>query len=416
MNIVQKTLLNLALKTAGVVSGSSFSTQFFGFDGGFSFSGLLKDNKLVNEGYASNTDVYAIIRLIVQKAGTVPFKLYIKTSDGKEEVTSGALYDLLLKPNESQTQKQFRENVLVYSLLTGDRFYDMKKNPYLDDTVREMIVLPSNLTDVVVNANNDVVGYQERLLNGVKKYAAEDVYHGKYFNPTAKGIYSHRGLSPLQAGYRSLQASNQSITARASFYKNRGKIGVLSSGTDDVLTDKQKKDLQEVFDKDTGGAEKVNGVHLSRANVKFTQLGSSPQDLEMFKSVAVDLQALCRLYGLDSKLLGDPKASTHNNIIQAEKTFWTNAALPANQVILDDWAAFLLPGWSEEDGVEYFIEQDTSGIEALQSNKKEEAEKNKIVVDGINAILTAETSDAAKVAMLVELYGKTEEEARALIS
>ena len=64
-----------------------------------------------------------------------------------------------------------------------------------------MEVLPSDLTDVIVrSAGREVVGYQTTVNGVVTRYALEDIWHGKYFNPLKSGIVSHRGMSPLQVG------------------------------------------------------------------------------------------------------------------------------------------------------------------------------------------------------------------------
>ncbi len=58
---------------------------------------------------------------------------------------------------------------------------------------------------------------------------------------------------------------------------------------------------------------------------------------------------------------------------------------------------------------------DTSDIEALKQNQKEKAEKNKVVIEGVNAILTSAMTEEGKAMMLSKLYDIQEDEASILI-
>lgn len=416
-SIFQKGLLNLALKSGSIPQdkGVFYDHKWFGRSLGYKYGGAQKDETLINEGYASNTDVYAIVRKITEAAINIPIDVYEKTNDGLVLVEDSGLVDLLNEPNKYQTQSEFRESALANILLTGDMFLLGLSAIGFDNTVEELSVLASGITEVLTDSKNNVIGYRYTANGTTIDYTLDDVYHGKYYNPTTDGLECHRGLSPLQAGYRTLIASNELITAEASVYKNKGISGILSSGGETLMTPKEAKDIQSKLNDDIGGAEKANGVKATSANVKFTQIGMSPSDMEILKSGDVKLRGLCRLYGLDSNLIGDPKGSTFNNVQSAMKQFYTNAVIPNNERYISYLQRFVVPAYSKAENREYVLKQDTSRIEALQVDKKSEAEKNSITAGTITGVLSAPISDEAKIATLVISSGITQGEAEQLV-
>jgi HK97 family phage portal protein len=414
MNVLQKAFLNLALKSGAVQKLTQpIKPDFWGLNAGFN-TNEISDEKFIDEGYASNTDLYAIIKKITKTAGTIPFNVYLKTPDGLELANDSELAQLIHNPAKGKTEQEFREEALSYLLLTGDRFLNGVK-PIGFSQIEELQILPSNCTEVIVNqATNEVTAYRTTVNGKITVYTLDDVWHNKYFNPMKAGINSHRGFSPLQAGYRTLTASNELITAEASFYKNKGVSGILSSGSDQLLTEKEAADVQAVVNAKIGGSSKANGVITTGAQVKYQAIGMSPSDLKMIESGDIKLRSLCRLYGLDSKLFGDSKASTYNNVTEVNKQLYTDAVIPENERLISDYMRFIVPAFNN-GRQEYVIKQDITGIEPLQADQKQEAEKNKIIADTITGILSSPISDESKYATLLNVSGLNEEEVEQLL-
>jgi HK97 family phage portal protein len=272
----------------------------------------------------------------------------------------------LKNPNPNQTHFEWREETITMGLLTGD-FFMYGEKPIGFNTIGNLYNLPANVTDVLVNdGTNAVVGYQTTINNKTTKYELDEVWHGKLYNPTVRGLTTHRGLSPLQASYRSLVADNELVTAQASFFRNKGVSGIISSASDILALDERDADiLDEAMRVKLGGASKSNGVVTTGARVAYTPIGMSPSDLDMVKSGDVKLRDLCMVYGVDSKLLGDPKASTYNNVNEAEKQLYTNAVIPVNDRVISYLNRFVVPAYSQQDNLPYVIKQDTSKIDKV---------------------------------------------------
>jgi hypothetical protein len=62
------------------------------------------------------------------------------------------------------------------------------------------------------------------------------------------------------------------------------------------------------------------------------------------------------------------------------------------------------------------MRKDFDGIEALQTDKKQEAEKDKIVLDGVSVIMNMPISSEAKSLLLIDSYGFTDEDAAIIVA
>ncbi len=376
------------------------------------------DNKLINEGYASNAHLYAIINKLQNLSSNGVYRVMITDSNGEqEEDTESDLYKLLQRPNEYQTWAEFLESAMTMLPVTGDLFLKGMDSIGNGGKIVDIEILPSNITDVVINqSTKKVTGYKVKMHGKSVVYNTEEVFHGKLFNPTVAGLESCRGMSPLQAAYASLDTDNQIFNAKRNFYKNNGVNGIISSGSDvATLGPDEAIQLDAALKRKMGGSSKANGLTVTGSNVNYVGIGMPATSMQFLESGDVTLRDLCMVYGMDSKLFGDPKASTYNNQAEAAKGVWTNSVIPYNTRLVEYFNTFVVPGHSRADGKNYEIIYDTSHIEELQKDKKTEAEKNKIVIEGVTSLISSNMGKDAKVLMLTKLYDVTEEEAEILI-
>ena len=175
-------------------------------------------------------------------------------------------------------------------------------------TIDDLTILPSNLTELNINTSGELRYYEYTINGKMLKIPVDEVYHGKYINPTKNGLENQRGLSPLQAGYRTVVASNENLTAMASVWNNKGVSGLLTSNTDETLSSDEAKAVQTAVNSKLGGSHKANGVAATTANVRFEQIGMSGSDMELLNSSPQLLRGICMLYGVDPALLGDTES------------------------------------------------------------------------------------------------------------
>ena len=132
---------------------SNIQEKAFCYDGlvledsnNYKFEGMAEDDKLIEEGYSSNTDVYAIIKKLCEVSSDVPFVVKEKQGDDWVVSENSRLQTLLDTPNELQSGKDFRFETMLYLLNTGDWFWRPTVSTF--DLVTELVNLPSNLIEI----------------------------------------------------------------------------------------------------------------------------------------------------------------------------------------------------------------------------------------------------------------------------
>ena len=393
--------------------GSGIITIGEPINNAFAFDGQKEDEILINEGYVSNSDIYAIVKKICEVSSDVPFIVKQQTPDGWEIDEDSSLNDLLRKPNELQTEKEFRFNSMNYLLNTGDVFW--KKLTSSFDLVTELELFESNLVELFLDPRGDVYKCQYFRNNTIiENYSIEEIIHTMYLNPSSWGIQSKRGLSPLQAAYNTLKSSNNRSVASASMLENGGASNVISSGSDLVMTEDEREELQKNSDKILGGADKFGKNIVSTANLSVNSLGMSSQQMQMLEGGTMDLRTLCNIFGVQSAMFNDQAAATLDNMKIADKKLYTDAVIPNNNKLISAYDP-IVKAYSAYENKTLKICQDTSDIDTLQEDKKLKAEKDKINIEAITSVLTSPISNESKIATLVEVMGLDEDKAEMIV-
>jgi len=229
--------------------GSYFSEfQVFGSFGKMLSFSRKSDEKLIEESYDSNVDVFSVVNLVMKTVLTLPILLQVKLKDGSlmdiNETSNDSFYDLINKPNDNQTQKEYRHTQLINYLITGNLFqYKMTAVGFPEPS--SLTVFPSQF--VKVERLEDQHFSENKLVFEYCRYGktsmirSEDMIFTKLIDPSCN---SERGLSFYQPAYTVLSTSNQVHNAEDSLIKNRGASGLISSNTDDYpLDDEEAKEL-----------------------------------------------------------------------------------------------------------------------------------------------------------------------------
>lgn len=421
MNLFQKALLTIA-GFRNLENNKYYSSILSGAFGGFVFS-KGNEKKFINEGYASNNDLYAVINKIARTAASVPIEVVVTDRDGNEEVITdpnNGLVQLMACPNRLQTGPEYREEALTYLLTNGNSYTAGTQSAGFGEAFRELNVLPAHhTTPVVGNEVNPIAGYIMDW-DFRTKYGFEEVMHLKYFNPQGTREQSLVGLSPLQAGWKNLEASNHLQTADAALLENRGATGILTSRSERSMTAEQGEKLTAAIREKLGGASKYGQVSATSANVDYIPIGFSPTDLKLLDNYVIKLREFCNLYSVDSSLFNDPANKTFNNRKEATKSLYTEAVLPTLERLITGLNIWLVPEWSKQDGVEYKLRAKINNIDALQEDRDKEAQRkertSKEVREIVKNVALGQTKPDDARAMLEIIHNFTTDEAQKIIT
>lgn len=408
-------------KSQSNFDSNSFITtsNFVGFNG-FN-SKIESDQKLIDDGFASNVTVYAIIKKIAGNAAAIPKVLIDATNPEETEIiTDGEVFNMLQTPAMYQGKvlsiNDYFETVITYLLSSGNLYQRGHTAFGFGDLWQQLEILPSGFTTPLVGRSylDGAKGYQFSDKEKVFNIDPTEVLHTKYANPSSNGLDTLRGLSPLQAALFSLTGSSDIQKAISIMVKNQGSRGILTNKGERPLTQEEANRMKASTNKKIQGIDNFNSIHVTGSDVAYLNMGMNATDLKIIESGVLTDRQLCNAYSAPSVLFNDPANSSYNNYKTATGALYTDAVIPVNDKILGDINGGWLSQYSLRDKKKYKLIQDTSGIEALQTNQKEEAEKDKSNMDGVNTILAMPTTQEAKSKLLQITYGYTEEVANLL--
>lgn len=374
----------------------------------------VSDSKLVEEGYASNSDAYAIIKRISEKAAAIRPIFELLKAGKVEELTDDTIIKPILTPLHMTSYEDWLFSAAINLLSSGDLFL-FPSIPTGLNLITEYRVLESAAVEIDQNPRKEIVAYF--YLKGTQQqehFELDQIIHIKYADPTVFGIESKRGLSPLQAGYLTLTSSSDTEAAGAHTIKNKGAAGFITDKSDAPLDPKDYKKLQKDLNEKLGGAKNFNKIKVTTGDYKFIQLGMSPADLKLLENQVLSLRKLCNLYGTNSALYNDPANKTYSNFTTAVKAEYMDAILPVWGRIFAGIQKYL-----RDKGTEILIRPDTSTVPELQADKLKEAQKNQRVIESVLKIAEQVSRNlltlAAGRTLLVSQWDFTEEQAAEMI-
>ena len=372
----------------------------------------MNPSQLLDKGYEGNIDVYSVIQKIVQSLKSIPWIVERQDNDGQWELQEDTtLHELMQSPNmgKGYTWDDITEQILIYLLANGNS-YLVGQSGLSRSLIQEVDILPS--PSVCVNTSSNFFmpnpSYDFRLGSQQKTFTQEDIQHTMLFNPLYDSVQdSFNGLSAIQVAAMAVQAGNDRWEADANLLQNRGAIGLVTDKSNRPMTNEESQATQTSFDNDIGGPHKFGKVKVTNKDLDYIQMAMSSTDLQLIEKGVVNLRAICNVFGLDSSLFNDPANKTFNNRKEAEKSLYTNASMPISEKISAKHTKFLAENHYPGQG--YRMRQDFSSVEALQSDKKTEAEKDKTEMEGVNIIMMMPVPNDAKRDLLIEKYDFSEE-------
>ena len=375
------------------------------------------NNAYLTEGYESNVDVYSVISKTYEVFNSIPQIVERKTSEGWELEEDTTIHELWEKPNigKCYTWNDINTQRLVYLLCNGNSY--MVGQEGFGSTIQEVDILPSS--SVTIKASQDFfmpnVTYDFQLGRQKRTFTTEDLQQIKLFNPSFSTVEeSFYGLSLIQVASRVVKTGNDRWDASASLFQNRGAIGFVTDQSNRPMDGDQAQQVQEAFDSRQAGSHNYGKTIVTNKALTYQQMAMSSTDLQMIEHMVTGLRAICNVLGYDSSLFNDPENKTYSNRMEAEKSMYTNVMQPLTELFDAHDNKFIAMN-HYPDGSRR-IRHDYSQIEALQKDKKTEAEKDKIKMEGVNVILNMPISQEGKAELLKCDYEYTDEQIQMILS
>lgn len=360
--------------------------------------GYVSDDDLWNKGYATNSIVYSVINNISTSIGSLPYEIINNDTITDDTDKYHNLFFDNWNPDygHEEGMRLVATNLLVF----GVAFIQKKGDGLIPD---ELYVLP-----------NQQLTREQKLFNFYQNPSYYDFFDGS----TVHRIMAddliiirlpydlHRkrekhGMSPLQAVWDTVVASNNRAEAEKSLFENRGATGIVSPKANkdggrmpdtifSVLQDKLKNLL--------GGADKANKIIQSQSPIDFTQIGMSAVDLRLIESEVIHVRRIAGVYQYPSQLVGDHQANQYANYKEALKSAYKDVKLPIADLIINEFQRSFFNKINGLTLSDYKLKYNKSDISSLNEHWSDRLAvmPNKII-DRISETLTDEEIEQIKI-------------------
>ena len=374
----------------------------------------------IKKGYQANSDVYKIIRKIVDKCAVPDTYLYTDNEEVKSarykpflksadpiDAAKGKIYraksldfvtgdndllKLLETPNPHQTWREMIEMFRIFYFVQGEAF--IYRETALDsDIAKSLHVAPANLMTPIFSNNIDhiIEGWSPKMAGGwTREIDARDVMHLKMSNPLYTEYGNQlRGQSPLLAGLKYLQLNDKGIETWVKSVENEGAKGIISpnhANPELWLTPNQVESTEKKVEEKIHGIENRNKIVVSGMPLQYTQIGLAPAALSLIDALKHAEINLCDLWGVPATLF-DPNP-TYQNQQAAAKRFISEVIIPYLAKEDEAFNNWLVKPFSQRDNKKYVLDTDTSAFDEL-----------KLTVDEIKALSEYLTKNEVRVMM-----------------
>ena len=201
----------------------------------------------------------------------------------------------------------------------------------------------------------------------------KDILHVKMSNPLFddKGTQL-RGFSPLLAGMKYLQLDDYAVKAWIKSLQNEGAKGIISPNHPDSrnwLNDRQVEDLEIGVQDKIHGIENKNKVVVSGMPMQYTQIGLSPEALNIIASIEKAGDNLCDLWNVPAVLF--EKNPTYQNQKEGAMRFVRDVIIPYLNKKEDALNRWLVEPFRKKDNKNYVLDYDTSLYDELRLSRED---------------------------------------------
>jgi HK97 family phage portal protein len=347
-----------------IVANELYSSEFQAF----------MDAQTLKSLFFSEDWVYICIDLIANKISSQPLVVMESTveADGSETTAPASdhpLTELLEQPNEWQSYAQWMYSTSVELYLMGNAII------WQAPRSGQLITLPTENITLEFDSGGKVKTYSVTgvseddgsQLQALQSFKADEIIHLRRPNP--KSLMW--GLSPFIPGRKSILFNRYSQDYLNAFYLKQATPGLALSLDRTVNEDVALRQLRS-FEMAYQGRKNMRRTLILPKGVSANPLTHSLSDQKLIDHIKLNRETICGLLKIPKHELGLQEAGSlgSEEYKIALRNFWESTLLPGMDMI----AGMLTKSFQAELGESYFLQFDTSDVEALRDDLQKKAD------------------------------------------
>ncbi len=307
------------------------------------FAGAWQRNEEIKVGdLTCYPTLYACLNRIAQDIGKLPFVLKKVDENGIWKPTTNPAYSpVLRKPNDYQTEQQFREAWLLSKMISGNT-YVLKQRDERNVVVKEYILDPCRVIPMI--SENGAVFYQINYETANNLLPAS--YPAQQLVVPASEIIHDRlncfhhqliGVPPLCAAYWPAAKNMKILKSATEFFGNNSQPGGIltaPAGMSQTDADTLKAYWNENYTGTNAGKISVIG-----ADMKFTPFAMKSADSQLVEQMRYSDEQICQPFGIPPFKIGIGSIPAGMKVDDINQLYYGDALqahIEAMENLLDD--------------------------------------------------------------------------------
>lgn len=313
---------------------------------------------------ATSNEIYSVVAQRARLMSGIQLKFYRGRGSDKAEDTTHPSVKLFSYVNPFWTGERLARMDEFSMGLWGQSFWALegpRGNP------KEIWWLKASRVKPVPDETGYISGFKYHSVSGeILHFEPHEIVWHRYPNP----IDEFAPLSPLAAARLAADTAAAMSTSNNSLFKRGLQIaGIISPPADKVTFSKEQAlELERDLDRRFVGADKSHRWAVLRYEAQFKQMAFSPKDAEFVAGLGLTFRQVCRAYGMQPALLGDPEGATLSNTTAFERLEWTRALVPDAEFRAAEVREQYLPRFR---GGPDWCEYDLTSVPSLQESATE---------------------------------------------
>jgi len=339
-------------------------------------------NRLAQDGFRVNPIIYGCIRVISTSVAEPTLKALTVDEDEKVKtdtvVAGDRLAKLLIRPNDSQDQFEFYEQLLIHLMFAGNAFIH-KVRAATGEVVQMELIRPDimGLIPGTTREEGKVKAYTVKVGESLREIPKDDIIHFRL--PDA--LDEFWGLSPVFVLARYGDVDLQSADFLRAYFLNKGiPAGILTF--EHQVQKPERERVRDMWKEQFNSVEGWHNLAVLDAKVQYQNIQTGIKDVDMDGITNQTETRICAVYGVPPILISALSGISHATFANAEESrrlFWMDTATPLFTRLSKKLTIELA---MKEFGDTRRIVFDLTSVPALQENK---SEVRKIAMQGWNS-------------------------------
>lgn len=304
------------------------------------------------EQYGKSLYVFACINKIATKTASIDFNLFriINSAGDTKEIFAHPALDLIYKPNPFQTKTDFIESLIINLKCTGDAFIYKARNN--SGKVVELWNLRPDFMTIIADPTNFIKGYSFAKSDGTTvNFPPTDIIHIKYPDP----LNQYLGMSPINPAQKRIQTEAFSTDWQMNFFLNSARPDALIKNPETTLTQDQKADIREGWNKKYQGVSNSSKVAILEGGLDYQLISLSQKEMDFIESMKFTRDDILVAFQVPKPLLAIVDDVNRANSETAMFIFLSETIKPEMARIIENFNEQLC---YEEFGEEFYYDFD----------------------------------------------------------